>query len=1016
MLRSISKFSLIGLLLLFTASFWFAHQLYFSPSTLRPILNCSSLPVTIYLDTQWKPISSYGADVWKENQKLWFVGWSLTPPPSPFALDRPIMVSNVTPNTRWSSPVQYVFDYQWHHPTPGQYATLNGAIGNFTMINSGTYFVTWTTLRFFTWGTSQTFVQETWWSYMLVDADVTNLGLEFWWAPCTADTNKPVVNLYPSTSTFPLANINRQDKDSFNYNFVLTDNVGSTSTNVWSGAPDWNGGSNFYPNQDLWNPQLFTQTNQNGIDSGTWTFQMFVTSGWNNYTYAALSTSTYTRTSAGMSLTANGKTWRRDDKNYTGTIDPSVLSWFGVEEKVTFSWYVEDRNQSDIGSTWPTGTPHAGAANRTAFVFSFNQGMRPWFNNTTQGSFAHDTACNFAIQRIQTGLIVTEISWFLHDDWAGIDTSTVEVTFSGWQWNTAISPVYTYPNALLTLTGFTFTTNGCRNENNNPTWDCAWWYDPVNCVCNTGNLLSTGFALTIHNGAVFDPEDPIQVLINYKDAKAKSGRTVSCYWLGEKAPRIVNTWWYSNTFDNAYFANKIVLTNHPQGAQVSPLSLQAQDDWAGVDDTTVNMALSGMKLNGTFDNVLAESIAFANMTNTFVFTLNPSLWDNIWYPAYNDWNGSLINSIAAWQQRNYQIDFSQTDSNDSTFNGYFAPEYPITFALTFNDLNKDPTNGMTVSNPINVSYTNNEAPEFWEYTKATNFPNGTDQLSSSNTPVGNYLTGEMAKLFAWSESRIYPYMTSGWVDVTPYTPVSFKVTDNWAGVDSGTITVRISGTRWGQASSYTFTLTGATWDVAAWAYVLFSGDQKIVLSNFDRGDAWWSNLLNYLWTISNHTVYFDWQTWDDFTNAPVPGKSSRYTIEISASDLKQPTANSTTVTYQRDMENLQCKYLDRCNANLYFTYKYNGALIEPVTNNTGVLPFLGSTIYVVGTTGNNILGTGVWTYYIDCAGWAVLWSPIALTWDIPVVNTPPHPSTYQQSTLYVTDGLFELSGNTLLLK
>jgi hypothetical protein len=182
---------------------------------------------------------------------------------------------------------------------------------------------------------------------------------------------------------------------------------------------------------------------------------------------------------------------------------------------------------------------------------------------------------------------------------------------------------------------------------------------------------------------------------------------------------------------------------------------------------------------------------------------------------------------------------------------------------------------------------------------------------------------------------------------------------------------------------------------------------------FDRWDNWWWNLLNYEAILANHNIYFDRQS--RWGVAPVPGRASRYTINIQASDLKKPTANTTTVSFTRDMENLSCQYLDRCNARLYFTYDY-GTWVVPVVA-TWVHPFLGQTLYVI-ASGNQIIYTGVNDNYIACNGAGTLTSPITIDFANGLLAwAEPDPYTnYQHSELVVMDGMFELSGDTLIVK
>jgi hypothetical protein len=47
------------------------------------------------------------------------------------------------------------------------------------------------------------------------------------------------------------------------------------------------------------------------------------------------------------------------------------------------------------------------------------------------------------LERYQTGYAITAISGYLRDDWAGIDTSTVQVIVTGTMANTQTGKIYT---------------------------------------------------------------------------------------------------------------------------------------------------------------------------------------------------------------------------------------------------------------------------------------------------------------------------------------------------------------------------------------------------------------------------------------------------------------------------------------------------------------------------------------------------------------------------------------------
>jgi len=871
----------------------------------------------------------------------------------------------------------------------------------------------------------------------------SGLNIYFRANPATKDTVAPTFPNNSSTlqnSNFPHRQINRQYRDDFSWIFWLLDNTNTAPwSNGWINTPDFDAGNNFRPN--AWNGSDNSITNQNGINSWSFVLQIKVANGWDHSTAQTgwtLWATTDTLTNAQVPLTAWGKTWRYFDKNYTWDINTVNISDFDVEELVMISGYVEDRN---MGYAWFNGTQtwdtikwysYRSGKNSTNFVYYFNQGMRPWFNTSTQGSYTHNVACILDLDQHQSGFIIRTITGYLHDDWAGIDTTSVQVIVTGTINWLVTSTTYDIDDVTnLDFTQFNFiddwcridwtTTSACTLSSQGSCGNTASVY-PGNGsseVCDDGNKQSTGNYRIVFNDTTkkYNPETPIYVSIVYTDNVGKQWRPVACNRWVKKKPRLI---WFNNILAmiDSLLGEKVVLSNYPQWGQVQPINIQLQDDWAWVATGSIIGALNWQTLNAGLDNISGVNINLAYDSALYTQVSWSALWDFDDYPnvtyglnnnLYNDNAGyssyidrllNPINNIHSRQKINYELLFAQTGSN-SSFTGYFAPEYPINLTLSFTDLEWE-----TVHNPINLTYTNNEAPEFWEHTKTTNFTWWSDQLTNSTTPIGNYLTGEMAKLFtgevnSW-ENRIYPYDLTGdnlsEIGTIKQTNIAFQTTDNRAGIDSGSVTVTVTGNRRWMPYTYVFTATA------------------LDLQSFDRGDEWAWNLLNYKAILANHNIYFDRQS--RWWSAPVPWRESRYSITLQADDLKQPTGNRTTTSFTRDMENLSCQFLDRCNSRLYFTYAYSGVWqpVSPVVQ-TWVHPFLGQTLYVI-ASGNQVIFTWVSENYIACNGAWTLTAPIQIGFQNGLLawgEINPY-TNYQHSELTIIDGMFELSGDTLIVK
>ena len=1051
------KFLLSALVVLVwcTAHAFAATELYFSPGNIYPILNTNFNSYSSKLKVDAPGVLSYWADLFDQSQ------WSWQQYPND---ELNVVTAVVSPSLpAWMTVQSYGgWNIRTIYPSPDAYnvweyaGTKNAPAVDLTdqdiwqvnLMNSGTYYLTSAYLVFFTEGNHATKLNGT------IYDSISWLNIYFRACPAVKDTVTPI---FPNNQTwintnpeFPDRQINRQYRDDFDWIFGLLDNTNPISNNNgWIDTPDFEAGNNFRPN--AWNGYSGGITNQNGINSWSFVLEIKVATGRDNSIAQTArtswgSTDTFTDASAGIAWTAWGKTWRYLDKNFTWDIDAAgYIADFGVEELVMISWYVEDR---DMKYPWFNGTQtrdqikgysYRSGKNTTNFVYYFNQWMKPRFNTTTAWSYTHTPNCIFDLDQYQTGFDIKTISGYLRDDRAGIDTSTVEVSVTGTIADVLTGKIYTQWENLA-LNDYSFTGSGCRNEAaSRGNTSSMYPGNGTTEVCDDGTRASTGnYNIVFTDTArTYDPEDPLYVTISYKDLKGKEWRPVTCSRWAEKAPRFVWSGFFLLSWDFlAKFSDLMVLSNYPYGALIKNIVLQLQDEWAGVDTSTIAWSINGNTLD-TLTTITGVTIDLAYNSNIYTQVRWTDLWTGDTYPNistqwyvwylingaasftnYYDRLNAAVNTIPDFQELNHQLDFSQTGTF-SPFTGYFAPEQDINLSLTFNDKDSDGWSGRTVYNPINITYTNNRTPAFRDkntsnFLAACNWSNwcfGGDENTSLTTasyddPVGNSLTGYMAVLFSGNgtpnENRIYPYDLTGdnysEIGTIKQTPITANTTDNRAWVDSGNIVLTITWNRRWVPYTYVFTAS------------------NLIFSWFDRWDTWGRNNLNYFSLLSGHGIYFDRQS--RWGSGPVPWRESRYTINMQAGDLKQPTANTTIASFTRDMENLSCQYLDRCNARLYFTYAYSW-ISEPVSPvvRTGVHPFLWQTLYVIASW-TQIIYTGVNENYIACNGAGTLAAPIIIDFENSLLagwETDPY-TNYRHSELVVMDGMFELSGNVLTLK
>lgn len=215
--------------------------------------------------------------------------------------------------------------------------------------------------------------------------------------------------------------------------------------------------------------------------------------------------------------------------------------------------------------------------------------MHPWINTTTSGTTTENATCTpnttFTYTKSNSGLLINPFTVHLHDDWAGIDTNTVTVIFTGYINNILTTQVYTGSNAVVTLQQFDFPGPWTRNS----------------MTLGTGKVSTGNYTVQINNTTIFDPEDPIEFSITYADRKGKTGTPLLCNYFDDALPII-------DFFSPSMFANLMQLSNYPFGAKISPFNLYLLDDWAGVDSGTVQFSITGHTLNPTFDNILPVNI------------------------------------------------------------------------------------------------------------------------------------------------------------------------------------------------------------------------------------------------------------------------------------------------------------------------------------------------------------------------------------------------------------------------
>jgi len=178
-------------------------------------------------------------------------------------------------------------------------------------------------------------------------------------APCAADTLSPIV-----TVSTPLANINKQSHLS-GIRLTITEPLGSTNVPyVWTWWSIW-----------TWN--LWWIDNQYGVDFSSFSLLVAGNGQQKSFTGGMFSP-VWTR-----SVLANGTTWQFLDKNFTVHISGSELFDYGIEQPITISGRVNDRNNN----TKTFNMQFNPAAGPTAIVWSLLPKWGDIWVNTTQSIY-----------------------------------------------------------------------------------------------------------------------------------------------------------------------------------------------------------------------------------------------------------------------------------------------------------------------------------------------------------------------------------------------------------------------------------------------------------------------------------------------------------------------------------------------------------------------------------------------------------------------------------------------------
>ena len=623
--------------------------------------------------------------------------------------------------------------------------------------------------------------------------------------PCGPDTVTPTITLTNTAHTSGYAGEQTNDRD---YTVTFSDSDSARDFG-FTGVPDTTSGSNYTGN--------VLGARASGINSGTVTFTVTIGGQSTGYTLATASSSS-----------ATGKTWDRQDRDYKATFSTGILSSltngkFPTEQTVTLAASVQDRgsnrrrnNRYNFETT---------GARSTSRATTFNQGAKPWasatgagvFGSTSpmcgygasatipvgSGSFTMPTTSGAWIIKYNSGAQVQPFDVWLSDDWAGIDTGSITVTFTGTQKNGS-------PYTRSYKIGDTNFSNTSVLSTSTFTWTNAtiptYATDPANGI-NGSSLVasasqSRNYKVRINNDDVFAPETPIAISISYSDLRqpARTGFVMNCSFAGDaEGPTNTGSWTQ-------------VLERSRSGGQLEPFDIKLEDNRAGIDTGSIELVITGRKANGNTVSPVNVRITSGGVSTT-EGSSNKTINDFI-ASAYT----TQTTYISGGQQKNYNLHFAQTGNLAGILPAYFAAEYPVAVEINYKDLagnnktrliryaDESITSGVALDN-----YTANN-PTVTQANVVISYRNQISFLRDWTSPVSTYLDIQSSgsnNLNSAFKVATFQEMSNNGTFATQW-PMQYTTIDRWAGVDPTYSKVRIEGTRWGKKVAYEYMAPNST--------------------------------------------------------------------------------------------------------------------------------------------------------------------------------------------------------------
>ena len=851
----------------------------------------------------------------------------------------------------------------------------------FTLQNSG-YFRS-TTISFTGYRQSTQSVVSSWsTNYTTTNGllSLLNLDVSLYPAPCTWDTANPIFGF-----TWMTPHVTNYIYPQFNdriYRFDLRDMSGINDYGFYT----WYNGDPRDADWTVWSDYSTWPTvlNGSGINLATFVFEIGVeTSVWSNTFTVNTFTGTLNYTWWDVITWSNNEllfypydfTWNRRNRNYTGSLTTGAL-WlasfsdadgyrsFGTEREVIITWYVYDRANPALKSN--------------TFAVHFNYGANPWSSNIESSGLV--TGCgpnglstigvNTApgadsgayIQKYNSGFYLRPFKVFIHDDWAGVDSGTIVVTITGTQWG---SP-------------FTVNLTGTVSDSSN-LWLTPFTRTGPISVATAGNGIQSVYSVTgsdrnyevlVNYTGKWDSETQINVTVNYQDLVGRAWSGVSCNYVSTAVP-----------FDNNRESDiHLLRTPFPMWGILSGFVIDLQDERAGVDSGTIVLTISWYEFTG---GVLSPRI--------FTFTWSAGL--GTWLAQY-----SITTGLDILDPQLYNYTITVPISTDY-FSGYFVPERPILITIAYSDLRVPVPNSNASNTGININ----------ENALLRGFLNVTDEINT---------TAEWFDAFPISTYSA----TSG---NTQFSGLQFSIFDHRAGVDGEYNFVKIVWDRRWVPATYLFSTSDSTGrNRADWTCVsdnCMTGDMSKIaelVSDYDSYTGQHPTIQQSTWykfQITWHNIYFDYGY---YASGGVL-QPSLYDVTISWSDLRPDVPNYSTWSTWLFLDNLQCRFLERCSFDQLTLVWWDEIWADPddtITQNplTGTID--GFEVDKITSTRLNIVWSGI---ELDAVNHIVSCSAAEWLLDIPitlnftgVTQLPPTPATtgYTDRELKIADGLFELTG------